>query len=44
MSNREYTREQILELLSNENIKDCSPKYITFTDAFKIKALELDSK
>ena len=44
MSNREYTREQILELLSNENVKDCSSKYITFTDAFKVKALELDNK
>jgi hypothetical protein len=25
-------------------VKNCSPKYITFTDAFKLKALELDSK
>ena len=44
MSNREYTGEQISELLSNKNVKDCSPKYITFTDAFKMKASELDSK
>lgn len=44
MSKSKYTGEQIVELLSNENVKDCSPKYITFIDVFKIKALELDSK
>jgi hypothetical protein len=44
MSSTEYTSEQMLELLNNENVKNCSPKYITFTDAFKLKALELDSK
>ena len=43
MSKIEYTEEQIKELLNNPYIKDCSSKYITFTDEFKIKALELDS-
>ena len=42
MSKQEYTKEQIEELLNNSCIKTCSSKYITFTDSFKIKALELD--
>ncbi len=41
MSKQEYTQEQIQLLLDNPNVKACSSKYITFTDAFKVKALEL---
>lgn len=37
-----YTPEQIGILKENKYIKDCSPKYITFTDQCKIEALELD--
>jgi len=44
MSKREYTKEQIKELLNNPYVKDCSIKYITFTDDFKVKALELDAQ
>lgn len=42
MSNKEYTKEQIQELVSNIYVKGCTSKYISFTDEFKIKALELD--
>jgi len=44
MSKREYTKEQIEELLKNPYVKDCSTKYITFTDDFKVKALGLDAE
>lgn len=44
MSKKQYSIGQIKELLMNINVKDCSTKYITFTDEFKIKALELDRK
>jgi hypothetical protein len=44
MSKKEYSEEQIEEILSNPNVKTCSSKYITFTDEFKVKALELDKK
>ncbi len=44
MSKIEYTNEQIQELLNNPYVKDCSSKYITFTDEFKTKVLELDNK
>lgn len=44
MSKIEYTKKQIQELLKNPYVKNCSNKYITFTDKFKIKALELDAE
>lgn len=44
MSKIEYTKEQVLELLANPNVKDCSNKYITFRDDFKIKVLKLDAQ
>lgn len=44
MSKQEYTIEQIEELQNNSCVKICSSKYITFTDEFKLKALELDKK
>lgn len=44
MSKKEYTKEQVKELLNNPSVKDCSIKYITFTDDFKVKALELDAE
>jgi hypothetical protein len=40
MSKQEYNDEQIEELLSNSNVKGCTSKYITFSDDFKLKALE----
>lgn len=44
MSKQEYTKEQIKELQNNSCVKTCSSKYITFTDSFKLRALELDKK
>lgn len=44
MSNKEYSKEQIQELVSNICVKDCTSKYISFTDEFKIKALNLNKK
>ena len=44
MSKKEYTEDQIQEVLKNKYVKNCSSKYITFTDEFKIKVLELDKK
>ncbi len=44
MSKQEYSKEQIEEILKNSNVKTCSSKYITFTDSFKVKALELDKR
>jgi hypothetical protein len=44
MSKNTYNGDQIKELLANKYVKDCSFKYILFTDEFKIKALELDKK
>ena len=40
MSKQEYSLEQIQDLLSNPNVKSCTSKYITFSDDFKLKALE----
>ena len=37
-----YNKTQIEELKKNKYVKNCSSKYITFTDEFKIKVLELD--
>jgi hypothetical protein len=42
MSNKGYNKEQIQELLNVKYVKSCTSKYISFTDEFKIKALELD--
>jgi hypothetical protein len=42
MSKKEYTKEEIQELMSNPNVKSCTSKYITFTDEFKVRAIELD--
>lgn len=44
MSKIHYDEHQVKELLANKYVKDCSFKYILFTDEFKIKALELDKK
>ena len=44
MTKKEYTKDQISELLNNKYVKNCTSKYITFTDEFKLKALELDKK
>jgi len=44
MSKQLYSKEQMKELLNNKYVKSCTSKYITFTDEFKIKALELDKK
>ena len=41
MSKRIFTREQIDELLKNENIAKCSERSITFSKDFKIKAVKL---
>jgi|TARA_B110000908_G_C9814749_1_gene254492 hypothetical protein len=35
-----YNDSQIKELKINNYVKDCSDKYITFTDEFKIKVLQ----
>lgn len=40
MSNIILTNEQIDRLLKNPNVKSCTPKYITYSPAFKIKAVE----
>lgn len=42
MSKREYTKEQMQELLSNPNVKSCTSKYIIFTEEFKIRSITLD--
>lgn len=44
MSKKEYTQEQIEELILNPNVKSCTSKYITFTDEFKVRAIDLDKK
>lgn len=40
MAKIKYTREQIKELKENKYVKDCSEKYLTFTDEFKMKVLK----
>ena len=35
-----YNDSQIKELKQNKYVKDCTQKYITFTDKFKIKVLK----
>ena len=44
MAGIKYSKKQVEELLKNKYVKDCTQKYISFTDEFKIKVLELDSK
>lgn len=44
MSNKEYSKEQIELLKTNKFVKDCTLKYITFTDEFKIEVMKLDNK
>ena len=39
-----YNQEQIKELKMNKYVKDCTEKYITFTDEFKIKVLKWEWK
>lgn len=44
MAKQKYSKGQIKELLNNPNVKNCTPKYITFNDDFKLLALDLDKK
>lgn len=44
MLKKEYTQEQILELLANKYVRNCTKKYIIYTDEFKEKAIELNKK
>lgn len=39
MAKIKYTQEQIIELKKNKYVTDCTEKYITFTDEFKMKVL-----
>lgn len=40
MARIKYTQDQITELKSNKYVKECSEKYISFTDEFKIKVIK----
>lgn len=40
MSKRMFTKEEIEGLLANENIAKCSEKAITYSKAFKLKAVK----
>lgn len=44
MANIKYSEAQIKELKENKYVKDCTEKYITFTDEFKIKVLKWVNK
>ena len=44
MSNSNYTKEQIKELKENKYVENCSNKYISFTDKFKLEVIKLDTK
>lgn len=44
MSKNIYTHEQIQILQSNQYVKSCTEKCITFTDDCKIRALKLDNE
>ena len=44
MAQLKYSEDQILELKQNKYVKNCTSKYLSFTDEFKIKALELDKR
>jgi len=39
-----YNKEQIKELKSNSNVKNCTQKHIVFTKKFKIKVIELSKQ
>ena len=39
MSKRIFTREQIGELIRNENVTNCTKKSVTFSKQFKIEAI-----
>ena len=40
MAKIKYTAEQIKELKLNKQVKNCTEKYITFSDEFKMKVLK----
>lgn len=40
MAKIKYNESQIEELQQNKYVKDCTEKYITFTDEFKMKVLK----
>lgn len=40
MAEIKYSETQIEELKQNKYVKDCTQKYITFTDEFKILVLK----
>jgi hypothetical protein len=40
MAEIKYSNEQIQELKSNKYVKDCTEKYLSFTDEFKILVLK----
>jgi len=44
MAEIKYNKNQIKELKMNKYVKDCTEKYITFTDDFKMKVIKLDAK
>ncbi len=44
MAEIKYNKAQIKELKMNKYVKDCTDKYLTFTDEFKIKVIKLDAK
>ena len=41
MEKKMFTKEEIKELLSNENVTKCSEKAISYSKAFKIEAVRL---
>ena len=41
MSKRNFTEEQINDVMKNGNVNRCSPKSITYSPGFKVKAIEL---
>lgn len=44
MAEIKYTKAQMEELRANKYVKSLTQKYITFTDEFKIRAIELDKR
>jgi len=44
MSNKEYSKEQIELLKTNKHVKNCSSKYITFTNELRLEALKMDKE
>lgn len=43
MSKKQYTTEEVKLLNQNIYVKNCTPKYITFEDKFKIEALRISN-